>query len=59
MIIDINPIAFYIPIPLIGWWPVYWYGISWLIAILAINYAAKVYAPNSEVINKKIIGSIY
>jgi len=55
MIIDINPVAFYIPIPLIGWWPVYWYGISWLIAILAINYAAKVYAPNSGLINKKII----
>ena len=41
MIIDINPVAFYLPIPFVGWWPVYWYGISWVIAILSIHWFAK------------------
>ena len=41
MIINIDPVAFYIPIPIVGWWPVYWYGISWLVAILGVNFAAK------------------
>ena len=41
MIINIDPVAFYIPVPVIGWWPVYWYGISWLVAILGVNFAAK------------------
>ena len=41
MIINIDPVAFYIPIPVVGWWPVYWYGISWLVAILGVNFAAK------------------
>ena len=55
MTIDINPIAFHIPLPLLGWWPIYLYGISWLVAILLINYAAKYYAPASGDINKKLI----
>tara|TARA_B100001248_G_C27303354_1_gene418242 strand:- start:208 stop:1011 length:804 start_codon:yes stop_codon:yes gene_type:complete len=55
MTIDINPIAFHIPLPLLGWWPIYWYGISWLVAILLINYAAKYYAPATGDINKKLI----
>jgi len=55
MIVEIDPIAFYLPLPLIGWWPVYWYGISWLIAILSINYLAKFNAPTNGVINKKLI----
>tara|TARA_B100000900_G_scaffold415573_1_gene446025 strand:- start:1291 stop:2094 length:804 start_codon:yes stop_codon:yes gene_type:complete len=55
MIIEINPIAFYIPIPFFGWWPIYWYGISWLVAILSINYFAKLGAPSNGIINKKII----
>ena len=55
MTIDINPIAFHIPLPLLGWWPIYWYGISWLVAILLINYAAKYFAPASGDINKKLI----
>ena len=41
MIIDINPVAFYLPIPFVGWWPIYWYGISWVIAILSIHWFAK------------------
>ena len=41
MIINIDPVAFYIPVPVVGWWPVYWYGISWLVAILGVNFAAK------------------
>ena len=55
MIIDINPVAFHIPIPLVGWWPIYWYGISWLIAILSINYLAKYGASSDGIINKKVI----
>ncbi len=55
MIVEIDPIAFYIPLPYFGWWPIYWYGISWLIAILSINYMAKLYAPNVGVVNKKLI----
>ena len=41
MTIEIDPIAFYIPLPFFGWWPIYWYGISWLVAILSINYFAR------------------
>ena len=41
MIINIDPVAFYFPAPVVGWWPVYWYGISWLVAILGVNFAAK------------------
>ena len=48
MNIAINPIAFYIPFPFLGWWPVYWYGISWLIGILGIHwYAKKIVSDNS------------
>ena len=55
MIIEIDPVAFYMPIPFYGWWPIYWYGISWLIAILSINYAAKYYAKDTGIINKTLI----
>ena len=55
MIVEINPIAFYVPLPFFGWWPIYWYGISWLVAILSINYLAKLNAPVGGVINKKLI----
>ncbi len=55
MIVEIDPIAFYIPLPFFGWWPIYWYGISWLVAILSINYIARLNAPAEGVINKKII----
>ena len=55
MIVNIDPVAFYLPIPFIGSWPIYWYGISWLIAILAINYSAKLYANSNGEINKKVI----
>ena len=55
MIIDINPVAFHIPIPLVGWWPIYWYGISWLVAILSINYLARYGASSNGTINKKVI----
>ena len=48
MIIEIDPVAFYMPIPFYGWWPIYWYGISWLVAILSINYAAKYYAKDTD-----------
>ena len=55
MIIDINPVAFHIPIPLVGWWPIYWYGISWLVAILSINYLARYGASSNGTINEKVI----
>ena len=55
MIVEIDPIAFYIPLPFFGWWPIYWYGISWLVAILSINYIAKLNAPAEGVISKKLI----
>ena len=55
MIVEIDPIAFYIPLPFFGWWPIYWYGISWLVAILSINYIARLNAPAEGVINKKLI----
>ena len=55
MIVNIDPVAFYLPIPFIGSWPIYWYGISWLIAILVINYSAKLYANSNGEINKKVI----
>ena len=55
MIVNIDPVAFYLPIPFIGSWPIYWYGVSWLIAILAINYSAKLYANSNGEINKKVI----
>ena len=55
MIVEVNPVAFYLPIPLYGWWPIYWYGISWLVAILSINYFSKISAPNIGVINKNLI----
>ena len=55
MIVEIDPIAFYIPLPFFGWWPIYWYGISWLVAILSINYVARRNAPKNGTINKKLI----
>ncbi len=55
MTVEIDPIAFYIPLPFFGWWPIYWYGISWLVAILSINYMARLNAPISGTINKKLI----
>ena len=55
MTVEIDPIAFYIPLPFFGWWPIYWYGISWLVAILSINYIARLNAPNNGTINKKLI----
>ena len=48
MTVEIDPIAFYIPLPFFGWWPIYWYGISWLVAILSINYVARLNAPLME-----------
>ena len=41
MNILIDPVAFYIPFPFLGWWPVHWYGISWLSGILGIHWYAK------------------
>ena len=41
MSLTIDPIAFFVPIPFIGWWPIYWYGISWVLAILTIHWVAK------------------
>ena len=35
MIINIDPVALYIPLPLIGWWPIHWYGITGLWQYLA------------------------
>ncbi len=55
MTVEIDPIAFYIPLPFFGWWPIYWYGISWLAAILSINYIARLNAPANGTINKKLI----
>ena len=55
MIVEVNPVAFYLPIPFYGWWPIYWYGISWLVAILSINYFSKISAPKVGVINKNLI----
>ena len=55
MIVEIDPIAFYIPLPFFGWWPIYWYGISWLVAILSINYIASLMPLLNGVINKKLI----
>ena len=55
MTIEIDPIAFYIPLPFFGWWPIYWYGISWLVAILSINYMARLHAPSNGTIDKKLV----
>ena len=41
MSLTIDPVAFHIPIPFLGWWPIYWYGISWVLAILTIHWVAK------------------
>ena len=41
MIINIDPVALYIPLPLIGWWPIHWYGITWLLAIFGILWYSK------------------
>ena len=41
MIINIDPVALYIPLPLIGWWPIHWYGITWLMAIFGILWYSK------------------
>ena len=59
MIIDINPVAFHIPIPLVGWWPIYWYGISWLVAILSINYLARYGASQAELLIKKLLMTLF
>ena len=34
-------------IPFIGWWPIYWYGISWVLAILTIHWVAKKTIPST------------
>ena len=47
MSLTIDPIAFFIPIPYIGWWPIYWYGISWVLAILTIHWVAKKTIPST------------
>ncbi|MFL2753902.1 MAG: prolipoprotein diacylglyceryl transferase [Gammaproteobacteria bacterium] len=52
MNIAINPIAFYVPFPFLGWWPVYWYGISWLIGILGIHWYAKKIVSNNSPFSK-------
>ena len=41
MIIYIDPVALYIHLPLIGWWPIHWYGITWLMAIFGILWYSK------------------
>ena len=41
MIINIDPVAFYLPLPFLGWWPVHWYGITWLLAIFSILWYSK------------------
>ena len=47
MSLTIDPIAFFVPIPFIGWWPIYWYGISWVLAILTIHWVAKKTIPST------------
>ena len=42
----IDPVAFHIPIPFVGWWPIYWYGLSWVLAILTIHWVAKLTLSN-------------
>ena len=56
MIINIDPVALYIPLPLIGWWPIHWYGITWLMAIFGILwYSKKIVTKNkSKKIDKKM-----
>ena len=34
---NIDPVAFQLPIPFLGWWPVHWYSITWIIAFLGIH----------------------
>jgi len=41
MTINIDPVAFYLPLPFLGWWPVHWYGITWLLAIFGILWYSK------------------
>ncbi len=35
---NIDPVAFFLPLPFLGWWPVHWYSITWIIAFLGIHY---------------------
>ena len=48
----IDPVAFYVPIPFVGWWPIYWYGVSWVLAILTIHWVAKLTLSNKTNISK-------
>ena len=53
----IDPVAFHIPIPLVGWWPIYWYGLSWVLAILTIHWVAKLTLSNKANFSKDDIES--
>ena len=48
----IDPVAFYVPIPFVGWWPIYWYGVSWVLAILTIHWVAKLTLSNKTNFSK-------
>ena len=58
MIVNIDPVAFYIPIPLIGWWPIHWYGITWLLAIFGILWYSKKIVTKKEKASFKELPSI-
>ena len=55
MSLTIDPVAFHIPIPFLGWWPIYWYGISWVLAILTIHWVAKRTIPSTASFSKQHI----
>ena len=55
MSLTIDPVAFHIPIPFLGWWPIYWYGISWVVAILTIHWVAKRTIPSTASFSKQHI----
>ena len=55
MSLTIDPVAFHIPIPFLGWWPIYWYGISWVVAILTIHWVAKRTIPSTANFSKQHI----
>ena len=55
MSLTIDPVAFHIPIPFLGWWPIYWYGISWVLAILTIHWVAKRIIPSTASFSKQHI----
>ena len=59
MSLTIDPIAFFVPIPFIGWWPIYWYGISWVLAILTIHWVAKKQSLQRQTFQTKMLKIFY